>query len=93
VSGRCFFEEIIRENIDLGRPEQMQLIFSRKMNKSTEDQALELLIQATGGLPRAINHLAQRAIEAAAAAAAATINAAHVHAALDRLQWLNSPAA
>ncbi|MEY2604295.1 MAG: hypothetical protein QOH31_2086 [Verrucomicrobiota bacterium] len=35
VSGRCFFEEIIRENIDLGRPEQVQLIFSRKMNKST----------------------------------------------------------
>src|SRR6201981_685441 len=27
-----------------------------------EDQALELLIQAAGGLPRAINHLAQRAI-------------------------------
>ena len=35
VSGRCFFEEIIRENIDLGRPEQVQLIFSRKMKKST----------------------------------------------------------
>lgn len=35
MSGRCFFEEIIRENIDLGRPEQVQLIFSRKMNKST----------------------------------------------------------
>ena len=35
VSGRCFFEEVIRENIDLGRPEQVQLIFSRKMKKST----------------------------------------------------------
>jgi hypothetical protein len=35
VSGRCFFQEVIRENIDLGRPEQVQLIFSRKMNKST----------------------------------------------------------
>lgn len=35
VSGRCFFEEIIRENIDLGRPEQVQLIFSRKLRKST----------------------------------------------------------
>jgi hypothetical protein len=33
VSGHCFFEEVIRENIDLGRPEQLQLIFSRKMNK------------------------------------------------------------
>ena len=35
VSGRCYFEEIIRENIDLGRPEQVQLIFSRKLKKST----------------------------------------------------------
>src|SRR4030088_3250568 len=35
VSGRCFFEEIIRENIDLGRPEQVQWIFSRKLRKST----------------------------------------------------------
>ena len=55
-----------------------------------EDQALELLIQAAGGLPRAINHLAQRAIEAAAACASATISARHVQAALDRLPWLNS---
>lgn len=55
-----------------------------------EDQALELLIQAAGGLPRAINHLAQRAIEAAAACATATIGATHVQAALDRLPWLNS---
>jgi hypothetical protein len=35
VSGRCFFEEVIRENIDLGRPGQVHLIFSRKMQKST----------------------------------------------------------
>ena len=35
MSGRCFFEEVIRENIDLGRPEQVQLIFSRKLRKST----------------------------------------------------------
>ena len=35
LSGRCFFEEVIRENIDLGRPEQVQLIFSRKLKKST----------------------------------------------------------
>jgi hypothetical protein len=33
--GREFFEEIIRENIDLGRPETVQLIFARKMRKST----------------------------------------------------------
>jgi hypothetical protein len=35
VQGRCFFEEVIRENIDLGRPEQVQLIFDRKMQSKT----------------------------------------------------------
>lgn len=35
VRGRCFFEEVIRENIDLGRPEQVQLIFARKMQRKT----------------------------------------------------------
>jgi general secretion pathway protein A len=58
-----------------------------------EDQGLELLIQAASGLPRAINHLAQRSIEAAAAAATPTIGAIHVQAALDRLPWLGSSAA
>jgi len=33
--GRCFFEQVIRENIDLGRPEQVQLIFARKMQRKT----------------------------------------------------------
>jgi len=35
VHGRCFFEEVIRENIDLGRPDQVQLIFARKMQRKT----------------------------------------------------------
>ena len=35
VSGRCFFEEVIRENLDLGRPEQVQLIFGRKLQRKT----------------------------------------------------------
>ena len=35
ASGRSFFEEVIRENIDLGRPEQVQLIFGRKLKKAT----------------------------------------------------------
>lgn len=35
VQGRGFFEEVIRENIDLGRPEQVQLIFGRKMQRKT----------------------------------------------------------
>ena len=33
--GREFFEHVIRENIDLGRPETVQVIFARKMRKST----------------------------------------------------------
>lgn len=35
LHGRCFFEEVIRENIDLGRPEQVQVIFGRKLQRST----------------------------------------------------------
>jgi hypothetical protein len=34
-SGRVFFEEVIRENLDLGRPEQVQLIFARRVSKRT----------------------------------------------------------
>ncbi len=55
-----------------------------------EDQALELLIQATDGLPRAINHLAQRAIEAAAFSGDSLISTAHLQAAPDRLPWFSS---
>jgi hypothetical protein len=29
VTGRIFFEEVIRENLDIGRPDQVQLIFER----------------------------------------------------------------
>lgn len=35
LHGREFFEQLIRENIDLGRPEQVQLIFTRRMMKKT----------------------------------------------------------
>ena len=35
VSGRLFFEAAIRENLDLGRPEQVQLIFERRIVRST----------------------------------------------------------
>jgi hypothetical protein len=31
VRGRQFFEQVIRENLDLGRPEQVQLVFNRKI--------------------------------------------------------------
>jgi hypothetical protein len=35
VTGRHFFEQIIRENLDLGRPSQVQLIFDRKVTRRT----------------------------------------------------------
>ena len=35
VSGRIFFEEVIRENLDLGRPDKVQLIFARRITKRT----------------------------------------------------------
>src|SRR5215469_7128508 len=33
--GREFFEEVMRDNLDLGRPDRLQLIFDRKMTKAT----------------------------------------------------------
>jgi hypothetical protein len=35
VTGRVFFEEVIRENLDIGRPGQVQLIFERRVTKRT----------------------------------------------------------
>jgi hypothetical protein len=36
VNGRILFEEVIRENLDLGRPSQVQLIFGRRVPKQTQ---------------------------------------------------------
>ena len=35
LSGRIFFEEVIRENLDLGRPDRVQLMFDRRVRKTT----------------------------------------------------------
>ena len=35
VTGRVFFEEVIRENLDIGRPSQVQLIFDRRVTSKT----------------------------------------------------------
>jgi hypothetical protein len=35
VHGRVFFEQVIRENLDLGRPEEIQLIFNRRIARGT----------------------------------------------------------
>lgn len=35
LTGRVFFEEVIRENLDLGRPDRVQLIFDRRVTRRT----------------------------------------------------------
>jgi hypothetical protein len=35
VHGRLFFEQVIRENRDLGRPDEVQLIFDRRITRRT----------------------------------------------------------
>jgi len=38
VTGRIFFEEVIRENLDIGRPSQVSLVFDRRVNRRTPGQ-------------------------------------------------------
>lgn len=35
AQGRAFFEDVIRENLDAGRPERVQLIFDRRVTRRT----------------------------------------------------------
>jgi hypothetical protein len=35
VTGRVFFEDVIRENLDIGRPSQVSLIFGRRIQRNT----------------------------------------------------------
>jgi hypothetical protein len=35
VSGRVFFEEVIRDNLDIGRPDRVSLVFDRRITKRT----------------------------------------------------------
>jgi len=35
LTGRIFFEEVIRENLDIGRPDHVQLIFGRRVTRRT----------------------------------------------------------
>src|SRR5882762_6918500 len=35
LTGRIFFEEVIRENLDIGRPDHVQLVFERPIHKRT----------------------------------------------------------
>jgi len=53
LTGRLFFEAAIRENLDLGRPEQVQLIFERRITKATPSRFRTRLI--TDGVTPALH--------------------------------------
>lgn len=45
VRGREFFEEVLRENLDLGRPDRIQLVFERRVQKNTPGLSRTRVIQ------------------------------------------------
>jgi hypothetical protein len=50
VAGRRFFEQVIRDNLDLGRPVNVQLLFNRQVRKTTPGRFRTRVITA-GVLP------------------------------------------
>jgi hypothetical protein len=50
ICGREFFEQVIRENLDLGRPDRVQLIFGRRVYRNTPSQFRTQVVQ-TGVQP------------------------------------------
>src|SRR6266852_4052235 len=46
IRGREFFEQVIRENLDLGRPDRVQLIFGRRVYRNTPSRFVTRVIQA-----------------------------------------------
>jgi len=50
VTGRTFFEEVIGENLDIGRPSQVQLIFDRRVSRRTPGKFRTRVITG-GGVP------------------------------------------
>jgi hypothetical protein len=45
MRGREFFEEVIRDNLDLGRPDRVQLIFEKRVGKMTPGRFRTRVIQ------------------------------------------------
>ena len=50
AQGRVFFEETIRENLDLGRPDRAQLIFDRRITRRTPTRS-RLRVVTNGVVP------------------------------------------
>ncbi len=46
VHGREFFEHVIRENLDLGRPDRVQLVFGPRVNRNTPSRFVTRVLQA-----------------------------------------------
>jgi len=46
LRGRQFFEQVIRENLDLGRPDRVQLIFGRQVRRNTPSQFRTQVLQS-----------------------------------------------
>ncbi len=46
VRGREFFEQVLRENLDLGRPDRVQLIFGRRVYRNTPSQFRTQVMQS-----------------------------------------------
>lgn len=44
LSGRLFFEQMLRDNLDLGRPNKLQLIFDKRIPRTTKTQFRTRLI-------------------------------------------------
>jgi hypothetical protein len=46
LRGREFFEQVIRENLDLGRPDRVQVVFGRRVYRNTPSRFCTRVIQA-----------------------------------------------
>jgi hypothetical protein len=46
LRGREFFEQVIRENLDLGRPDRVHVIFGRRVYRNTPSRFVTRVIQA-----------------------------------------------
>lgn len=51
LTGRIFFEEVIRENLDVGRPDRVQLLFDRRLTRRTRGRFRTRVLTEGGYLP------------------------------------------
>jgi hypothetical protein len=51
MTGRVFFDQVIRENLDLGRPDQVRLIFDRRVSRRTPGR-FHTRVVTEGVIPR-----------------------------------------